>query len=34
MEIAIMTLKIIFGLSILYVLLWLGFYKLVELIMD
>lgn len=30
MEIAIMTLELIFGLSILYVLIWLGLYKLIE----
>jgi hypothetical protein len=30
MEIAVMTLKLILSLSILYILLWLGLYKLVE----
>ena len=30
MEIAVMTFKLILSLSILYILLWLGLYKLVE----
>lgn len=30
MEIAVMTLELIFGLSILYILIWLGLYKLIE----
>lgn len=30
MEIAVMTLELLFGLSILYILIWLGLYKLIE----
>jgi len=30
MEIAVITLELIFGLSILYILIWLGLYKLIE----
>lgn len=30
MEIAVMTIKLILSLSILYILLWLGLYKLIE----